>query len=78
LILAAEGGISGIPRNLNKNFQAWRNGPNVWICVTNRVGPVYQFVEENGEWRFDGPIAILRPHGELIPIADLAEPIPEE
>ena len=75
LSLAAEGGIRGIPRNLNKNFQAWRYGPNVWICITNRVGPVYQFVEEDTRWRFDGPVAILRPQGELIPISDLADSI---
>ena len=46
LALAAEGGIVGIPRNINKNFQAWREGPNVWVCPTNRIGPVYQFVYE--------------------------------
>src|SRR4051812_23860168 len=35
--------LVGIPRNLNKNFKAWREGPNVWICPTNRIGPIYQF-----------------------------------
>ena len=47
-------------------------GPNVWICPTNRVGPVYQFVLEDGAWRFDGPVGILRPWGEIVPMADLA------
>ena len=56
LAVAAEGGIIGVPRNINKNFKAWREGPNVWICPTNRIGPVYQFVFENGAWRFDGPV----------------------
>jgi hypothetical protein len=73
LALAAEGGIVGIPRNLNKNFKAWREGPNVRICTSNRIGPVYQFVFEDGNWRFDGPVGILRAWGELIPMADLPE-----
>jgi hypothetical protein len=73
LALAAEGGIVGIPRNINKNFQAWREGPNVWICPTNRIGPVYQFVFENRGWRFDGPVGILRPRGELVRTSDLPE-----
>lgn len=71
LALAAEGGIVGIPRNINKNFRAWREGPNVWICPTNRIGPVYQFVFENGGWRFDGPIGLLRPRGEFVRTSDL-------
>jgi hypothetical protein len=71
LALAAEGGIVGIPRNINKNFQAWREGPNVLICPTNRIGPVYQFVLENGQWRFDGPVGILRPRGEMVRTSDL-------
>ena len=54
-------GLVGVPRNLNKNFKAWREGPDVWICPTNRIGPVYQFVLEDGAWRFDGPVGILRP-----------------
>jgi hypothetical protein len=71
LTLAAEGGIVGIPRNLNKNFKAWREGPDVRICTSNRIGPVYQFVFEDGRWRFDGPVGILRAWGEMIPMADL-------
>jgi hypothetical protein len=73
LALAAEGGIVGIPRNLNKNFKAWREGPNVRICTSNRIGPVYQFVFEDGGWRFDGPVGILRAWGELIPMAELPD-----
>ena len=63
---AHEGGIVGLPRNIHKNFQAWRQGPNVWLCPTNRVGPVYQFVRESGSWRFDGPVGILRGRGEFV------------
>jgi hypothetical protein len=74
LAVAREGGLIGIPRNLNKNFKAWREGPNVWICPTNRIGPVYQFVFEGGAWRFDGPVGILRPWGEMVPMANLPEP----
>jgi hypothetical protein len=73
LELGPEGGIVGLPRTMNKNFQAWSQGSNVWLCPTNRIGPVYQFVQENGKWRFDGLIAILRPKGQLIPITDIPE-----
>jgi hypothetical protein len=72
-LAVADGGLVGLPRNLNKNFQAWREGPNVWICPTNRVGPVYQFVFENGGWRFDGPVAILRQWGEIVRTSELPE-----
>jgi hypothetical protein len=77
LALAAEGGLSGFPRNINKNFKAWREGSNVWICPTNRIGPVYQFVFENGDWRFDGPVAILRPWGEIVRTQDIANAVGE-
>jgi hypothetical protein len=66
-------GLVGIPRNLNKNFKAWREGPNVWICPTNRIGPIYQFVHEDGAWRFDGPVGILRPWGEIVPMEDVPD-----
>ncbi len=74
LSLGPEGGIGGLPRTINKNFQAWREGPNVWICPTNRIGPVYQFVAENGHWRFDGLIAILRARGEIIRTTEMPDP----
>jgi hypothetical protein len=70
---APEGGISGIPRNLHKNFRAWRQGPNVWICTVDprdRFRPVYQFVFEDGRWRFDGLVGTLGPHGEVVPPED--------
>jgi hypothetical protein len=68
------GGLVGIPRNLNKNFKGWRQGPHVWICPTNRIGPIYQFVSEDGAWRFDGPVGILRPWGEIVPLTDMPDP----
>jgi hypothetical protein len=74
LKLAPGGGIVGVPRNLNKNFKAWREGPNVWICPTNRIGPIYQFVFEDGRWRFDGPVGILRPWGQIVRTSEVAEP----
>jgi hypothetical protein len=77
MALAAEGGLSGFPRNINKNFKAWREGPHVWICTTNRIAPVYQFVFENGDWRFDGPVAILRPWGEIVRTSELPDTPPE-
>jgi hypothetical protein len=61
-----EGGIVGLPRNMHPNFQAWRDGPHVWICPTNRVGPVYQFAHEAGAWKFDGPVGLLRGRGQII------------
>jgi hypothetical protein len=74
LVIAAQGGLVGIPRNINKNFKAWREGPNVWICTTNRIGPVYQFVFEDGRWRFDGLVAVLRPWGEIVRTNELVDP----
>lgn len=74
LSLGPEGGIGGLPRTINKNFQAWREGPNVWICPTNRIGPVYQFIPENGQWRFDGLIAILRAQGEIVRTTEMPDP----
>jgi hypothetical protein len=77
LAVAAEGGLIGLPRNINKNFKAWRDGPDVWICPTNRIGPVYRFVFENSGWRFDGPVAILRPWGEIVRTSDLPDSVTE-
>jgi hypothetical protein len=74
LALGPEGGIAGLPRTINKNFQAWREGENVWICPTNRIGPVYQFVREEGHWRFDGLVAILRPKGEIVRTTEMPQP----
>ena len=63
---AKEGGVVGFPRNMHKNFQAWRRGDDVLLCPTNRVGPVYRFVREGDAWKFDGPAGILGPGGQLI------------
>jgi hypothetical protein len=68
---AAEGGLVGLPRNINKNFQAWKHGSEVWLCPTNRVGPVYQFVNEGGAWRFDGPIGVLTSGGTVERLMEL-------
>jgi hypothetical protein len=77
LALAAEGGILNIPRNINMHFKAWRQGSDIWICPRDRVGPVYQFVFEDGSWRFDGLIAYLGRYGEIVRSSDLPEPAPE-
>jgi hypothetical protein len=71
LAVSPEGGLVNIPRNLNKNFKAWREGPNVLICTSNRIGPIYQFTYEGNRWRFDGLIGILRPWGEVVRTSDL-------
>jgi hypothetical protein len=74
LALASEGGIVGIPRNINMHFKAWHNGPNIWICPRDRVGPVYQFVFEEGSWRFDGLVAYIERYGEIVPASDFPKP----
>jgi hypothetical protein len=70
---APEGGIVGLPRNIHPNHRAWRHGDAVWICPTNRVGPIYQFILEGDAWKFDGPAGILRGRGEVITGLDLSE-----
>jgi len=68
--LADEGGVIGFPRNIHKNFQAWREGSEVWLCPTNRVGPVFRFVEDGGRWKFDGVVGQLLPGGRVEPIEE--------
>ena len=70
---AAEGGVVGIPRNIHPNFQAWRDGPDVLLCPTNRVGPIYRFVLERGAWRFDGPVGVLVGRGQVVRLPDQPE-----
>ena len=73
LALAPEGGIVNIPRNINMHFKAWHDGPNIWICPRDRVGPVYQFVFEDGRWRFDGLIANMDRYGQIVRAVDFGE-----
>jgi hypothetical protein len=70
---AREGGLVGLPRYINKNFQAWRQGAAVWLCPSNRIGPVYQLVKEDGRWKFDGLVGILRSRNVLVPASELPE-----
>ncbi len=63
---AREGGVIGLPRNIHTNYQAWRDGDGVCLCPTNRVGPVYRFVREDGGWKFDGPAGVLETGGRVI------------
>jgi len=70
---APEGGLTGLPRNIHKNFQAWRDGADVLLCPTNRVGPVYRFRLENDAWRFDGPVGVLQGRGRFVPLEDAAQ-----
>jgi hypothetical protein len=70
---AREGGLVGLPRYINKNFQAWREGDAVWLCPSNRIGPVYQLVKEDGRWKFDGLVGLLTSRNVLVPAADLPE-----
>jgi hypothetical protein len=71
---AAEGGLVGLPRNVpHQNFRAWQHGQEVWLCPTHGRGPVYQFVRQGEAWRFDGPIGLLLPNGEVVPIDELED-----
>lgn len=70
---APQGGVKGMPRGINKNFQVWRDGPVVLLCPTNRIGPVYEFVWEDG-WKFNGSIGLLRSGGRLERMATMDEP----
>jgi hypothetical protein len=70
---AEEGGLVGLPRYINKNFQAWKEGPAVWICPSNRIGPVYQLVLEDGRWKFDGLVGILQSRNVLVPASEMPE-----
>lgn len=73
LKLAQEGGMVGLPRNIHKNFQAWREGGEVWLCPTNRVGPVFRFVKEGGRWKFDGVVGQLMPGGRVEPMEETGD-----
>lgn len=70
LSLAPDGGIVNLPRNIHKNFKVWRAGPHIWLCPTNRGGPVYQFITEGHDWVFDGPVGILHYNGVVEPLDD--------
>ncbi len=71
LAVSPEGGLVGIPRNINMHFKAWREGQFVWVCTRDRVGPVYQFVYEDGRWKFDGPVALIDRFGRMVRATDL-------
>lgn len=71
LVPADEGGLVGLPRNIHQNFQVWREGPDVLLCPTNRVGPVYRFVQAPDGWKFDGPIGLLMPGGQVVPMPEI-------
>lgn len=68
LELAPEGGLVGLPRGIDQNYKVWQEGENVWLCPTDRVGAIYQLIEENGVWKFDGMVGFLRPGNEVVVI----------
>jgi len=67
LVKNEEGGLRGLPRSIHKNYTAWRQGPNIWICPTNRFGPVFQMVPDGPLWLFDGLAGELLPGREFVP-----------
>jgi hypothetical protein len=80
LALAPEGGLVNIPRNLHKNYKAWREGADVFICPTDRAPtrPIYRFVFEGDRWCFDGLVGVLLPSGKVVPAAAPAiEQVPD-
>jgi hypothetical protein len=66
IVVAKEGGVIGLPRNINKNFQAWAEGDLAYLCPSNRVGPVYRYTWEDSDWKFDGPAGVLRSGGQFV------------
>lgn len=68
--VAAEGGVEGLPRAVGKNFRAWREGADVWLCPTGRTGVVYKLIEEGGRWRLDGLVGYLTARNELMPATE--------
>lgn len=75
---AEEGGLVGLPRSIHRNFQAWRQGDEVWICPSNRVGSVFRLVEEGGGWRFDGLVGLLQSGNVLVPADEPADIPPDQ
>ncbi len=74
---AAGGGLVNLPRNLHTNFTVWRQGSDVWLCPTNRVGPIFRFVHEPDCWKFDGTVGVMRARGEIGTTENLNEFAPE-
>ena len=72
LVPAREGGIVGLPRGIHKNFRTWERRDVVWICPTNRVGPIYRLVFEDERWKFSGLVGQLRSGNvvELVPVEE--------
>ena len=64
---AENGGVVGFPRQIHPNYQVWVEGPEVWLCPSNRVGLVYRFRLEADTWKYDGPVGLMRSRGEIIP-----------
>ena len=62
---APEGGLVGLPRGMHPNFKAWRASDGVLVCPTDRVGPVYRFVEHDGAWKYDGLAGVLERDGHV-------------
>jgi hypothetical protein len=70
---STEGGVVGLPRMIHKNFQAWVEGEDVWLCPTDRVGPVYRLVVEGRAWKFDGLAGLLGANGRVEPAVEEPE-----
>jgi hypothetical protein len=76
---APEGGVAGFPRTMHSNFAAWVEGDDVLLCPTDRIGPVYRLIYQDGNWKFDGLVGLLGASGRVEPAVEQpAEPAVEE
>ncbi len=78
LKVADGGGVVGFPRQVHPNYRAWVEGAEVRLCSGNRVGQVVRFVQEAGEWKYDGLVGVLRSDGRVEPMTDDPELDPEK
>jgi hypothetical protein len=58
--------LAKLPTRFERSFKAWREGDDVLICPTDLGGTLYRFVNEEGAWKYDGPIGTLTPDGKVI------------
>lgn len=66
-IRLTDGGVEGLPRDVDHNFPVWRDGAAFLLRPSDRDGVVYRMVEQNGRWRFDGPAGHRHGRGEFVP-----------
>jgi hypothetical protein len=58
--------LAKLPTRFERSFKAWQEGETVLICPTDLGGTLYQFVNEGGAWKYDGPIGTMTAEGKVI------------